>query len=193
MKKIFILILLLFVVSLYGQQTIIAVDVIEPHYTTFTLSATGTETIYVYFLPPAGESSTTRYVVSTSLPTTAVQNAEFINYSATGAGGVSVIPEYVTKEESDSLAAWIHPLVYDATKDAWYISANDSIFIVMDAPRTYTAASIDYLDWTNGECYTFNLTGELQPFAGFALTFYAKLFNVVNSDVKVTLGINIVR
>lgn len=189
MKKVLILLFVLFAVSLFAQGKVISVPIIIPESTTITLDSTATSTIYVSFPPPSGPTSASRTAISTTaFSATSAQSVNRV-FSSTGDVYVSFVADTSVREESDSLTAWIQPYVYEINKNAWYETAADSTFLVFDTPGTYIATSADYLNWTHGKLYGVPLSNELWPCSGFSITFYAKQFNTAGSQTKLYLTI----
>ena len=188
MKKFIILAYLLIFTAVYAQQSVVALDVIRPEFTTVTLDSTASSTIYYIYPPPAGPGSPYRTAISTTAPTSASAQAQNLEFDAKGALTISIIPDSVTADESDSLYAYVQTLIYDPNEAAWYASSNDTLYLVLDTPGTYTATSIDYLNWTSGSCYTADLGGDIMPGAGLAVTVGAYQNDTAGADVKLYVG-----
>ena len=189
MKKILCLILISFG-GLYAQQKQIDLWTIRPEYYTVTLDSTAETIVYYIFPPPAGENSNNRTAISTVAPTSASDQAKNLDFNAKGAIVISMIPDTVTAQESDSLYAYVQSLVYDKNKATWYRATNDTLFLVFDTPGTYTATAIDYLNWTHENCYTSSIGGTsgILPVAGFALTIGQYANDNAGADTKLYLG-----
>jgi hypothetical protein len=179
---------LIFSVLCAAQDKVTTVGLILPEFTTVTLDSSDSQTLYVTFPYTAGPTSARRIQISTTKPTST--SAQAINpvFSSSGNVFVHVIPDTLTRQESDSLYAYIKPLVYDSNKKDWYTSEKDSTFLVFDTIGMYSSTVADYLDWTHGKCYTTTLTNELWPCAGFTITFVQRAFNVATADTKLYLG-----
>ena len=184
----------LLVSTAFGQGKVIAEKLIEPEYITVTIDSITEKTIYYLFPHPRGLASTHRTAPSTTAPTSAsVQVADAPMFSSTGDVFISMVLDTLTASDTDSLYAYVKPLVYDNAKKAFYTSASDVFYLVFDTAGTYTASAIDYLSWTHGYCYTASLSGALWPCAGFALTIDRVSGGVANADVKAYVGIWTVR
>jgi len=136
---------------------------------------------------------TTRWSQQTTLDTVALTTAhpayQRQELQATGDVFVQVLMDTVTRDESDSLIAWIKPYTYDYNKEAWAESANDSTFLVLDTPGVYAQAGVDYLDWTHGKTYTVQLSNELWSSGGFTLHFKQYTYNTAGASSRAFVGV----
>ena len=136
------------------------------------VTLTNSDTAVVYFLLPdnfgnwyASETLPTRYYSGT--------NQRALAWWSSGDIYLALEPNASTgmaAGETDSLSAYIQPLVWDAYDGEFAVVETDKTYLVFDTAGTYTATSADWIDWTTGQEYGCLLTGELWPVAGFALT-----------------------
>jgi len=187
MKKVLAFILLM-AFGLYAQGKEVTLSVIEPEFYTLTLDSTASSIVYYIYPPLAGKSSLQRTSISTTIPTSASTQAAHLEFNSNGALTISMVTDSVTAQESDSLYAYVQTLIYDQNKSTWYRSANDTLFLNFSTAGTYTGTTIDYLDWTHGNCYTANLGGDIMPGAGIAITFGQWASGTAGADTKLYLG-----
>jgi len=189
MKKLFIVVLILFVGVCYGQGRIVGLHRLQPEYITVTCDSTDSTTIYVSFPPASGINSSHRTAISATAFTSASAQAIHQDFVATGDVYISVVTDTSTIEESDSMFAYIKPYFYDATKATWYAVNADKGYLVFDTAGTYIQSTVDYLDWTHGSGYGACLSNELWPCSGFTLTIGQRTYNNAGAASTFYVGI----
>lgn len=137
---------------------------------------TNTDSTIVYVLFPDGNGT---WYISETLPTNlyAAGNPRSTRWWMSGDAYLFLEPNASTgmaANETDSLTAYIQPLVWDEADAEYAIVDVDKTYLVFDTINDYTAASYDWLDWTTGQEYGAVLTGELCPVSGFALSLVQK-------------------
>jgi hypothetical protein len=174
MRKSLILILSFCFASLLAQPKVNDVGVIGVKYQNISMKGVKNivgryQKIYVVF--PSPTKSFQEVYVDTVLPTKALipEQSTNLKFACKGDVGISMYLTETGTEESDSLSAWIKPLVYDDNLATWTTSTNDSTFLVFDTPGTYTSTAADYLNYTKTKTYTTTLVGQLWPGPGFML------------------------
>jgi len=183
----FILFIMLLSVFAIAQTAAILTEV-EPEFYTLNLDSTETATVYYIFPPPQGQQSPRRTAISETAPTSSSSQATYQVYNANGAFTISIVTDSVTADESDSLYAFIRPLFYDSGKSSFYLSTNDTLFLIFDTPQSYIATSADYLNWTHGNLYSSMLGPYLCPAAGFGLTFVQTANDNSGADANIYIG-----
>ena len=154
----------------YGQQIVRTMGLpLKTDYINFDLDSTASCTVYVMHR--------TLGSLNVDPDTSTAQNPPELQY-VTGDLTLGIMPDSVTREESDSLTAYIKPLMAFNQDSTVKIIEKDSTFLVFDTKGTYTATSADYLDWTHHRAYFCNLTGEIWATQGFCI-----IFNQYASDV----------
>jgi len=162
---------ILFIATFIWAQRVETVKVIQPQYITVTLDSTTTATVYYVFPVPQGVGNNRGYAISTTAPTaTTAGQSTYNDFAGNGALSISIIPDILTAEESDSLSVQLNALTYNPTW-GWDITENDDLYLVFDTPGTYTSTSADWLDWTTDLSYIADVSGVMIPAAGFALVF----------------------
>ena len=159
---------------------------ITAQYLTVTLDSTATATVYCLFRPTR-ESNL--FSISETAPTSTAQATRLEEWSCTGDVFISMVLDTLTNQESDSLYAYVQPYVYDATKAAYYTVQTQIEYLVFDTDDTYTQATVDYLDWSQGLCYGTSLSGALWPCAGFVLTIGQAAFDEAGAATTVYLAV----
>ena len=170
---------------------------IVPQYITVSLAGKAipsgslgrTTYVYVVFPPPDGAGSSEASPIREGAFGSGAAQAKNRVYSTSGDVGLSMVTDETGVDESDSLAMWIKPLFYDATKTTWYTSANDSTFLVWGTRGTYTATTKTYFDWASGGAYYIPLSGELWPCAGFAIGIESCMNAQLATVLSIKLGV----
>lgn len=159
---------------------------IKVEHLTVTLDSTATATVYCLFWPTREGA---RFSISETAPTSTSAQARLAEYTATGDVFVSMVLDTLTNQESDSFYVSIQPYVYDNTKQAFYTVQSHIDYLVLDTDDSYTSATVDYLDWTHGNCYGASLTGALWPTAGFVITLGQAAFDEAGAATTVYLSV----
>jgi len=175
---------------LFGQRRNIAVGVNDiVCSTSILLDSTETQTIYIAFPSPSGPGDNS-VPYDTSTIFTASDITGISKQFTAKSIHISIVPDTITIQESDSLVAYYHPLNWSPSKTAWYKASNDSTFLVFSTRASYTNATVSYLDWTHGKNYSAFLTEALiWPGSGIAITFVQYAFD--NAGSATTLNIEV--
>lgn len=139
-------------------------------YINVSITNTASATVYVLFPDASGT-----WYLSETLPTKYYSSPvrRPLQWWASGDAYLFLEPNASTgmaADETDSLTAYIQPLVWDEYDQEFALATVDKTYLVFDTANTYTSTSADWLDWTTGLEYGCLLTGELWPTAGFAIT-----------------------
>lgn len=142
-----------------------------------TFDLVDTEYDIVYVLVP--DTKYANWYISETQPTGLYLNGSPRDLNFVYDGNITLCTEADTSTgmvdaESDSTSLVLIPLVYNPVSSTWELSMNDSTFLVLGTRDTYTATSIDYMDWDSGKTYTCTLSGELLPTGAFAIAFHQK-------------------
>jgi len=188
MRKLLTVILLLALCSpLFGQASIQARHPrIKAQYLTVTLDSSATATVYCLF---EATRNSKQFAISETAPTSTSEATRLAEWNCTGDVFVGMVLETLTQDESDSFYVSVQPYMYDATKAAYYTVASHIDYLVLDTDDSYTAASVDYLDWTSGTAYGASLTGALWPTCGFVLTLGQAAFDSTDAATTVYLSV----
>ena len=160
--------------------------------TTVTLDSSETKTMYLIHPGVDWIGSDKNPVLMWEKPDGDAAISKVDKRDLTGDVFVTVVPEAVTAEESDSLGTYMKPFSYEENTEEWYESGNDSTFLQF-GKGIYTAASMRYLDWDDGEAYTIHLSGELWASPGIAFRWEQAADDVADADVKLNITVEIRR
>jgi hypothetical protein len=192
MKRLIVALLLLTWLPLQAQS-VVNQNEIMVEYVTIELDSTATANLYVLFQPTKEGG---RYAISETAPTkanTGERQTTLKRGLGTGDLAISIIPDTLTRQESDSLAVYYYPYVWDETKAAYYSATTDVKYLVFDTADTYVQTAIDYLDWTHGTMYTSAFSGRILPFSGIHIVFDQKAYDTSTSASTLYVGIWFVR
>ena len=186
MKKLLIFGFLIFSCGLWAQSNTQVSDITHLLSIRVVLDSTDRDTVFIAnpMLYATYKSSTALDSIAPSAPLKSHNK-----WSSNKNMLICIIPEVGTAEESDSLTATLHPYEYSENKEAYYISSNDSLFLVFDTRVTYTATAYDYLNWTDGAMYTCKLTSELWGGSDLALIFWQKAYDTSTADTYLNVEI----
>jgi len=185
-------ILVLFLCSfLYGQDNVYTADVTKSVYIQVALDSADTASIYLLYKNSGGSGGD--FYLSETPPDGSEGQATNLSYIGKGGLAISIVPTFVTAEESDSLSATVQSYNWDKSESAYYASSNDLFYLVFDTYGTYGQAAVDYLNWTTNTMYTSDIGGIIMPGTGLKITFMQKAIDVSDADATISVGFHLLQ
>lgn len=189
MKRLIMILVLATAVSVLAQDK----PYLQRYHTSAVLDSTEQKTMYL-FHPQVDwvYSGSKPSVLSWTKPDSTDLISKVKKQDITGDIFITVVPEAVTAEESDSLYTYAKPFVYEENTSKWYESANDSTFLIF-GKDLYVSGTMDYLNWTDGKAYTLHLSGEVWGSPAIAFRFGQLAGDVADADTKLNITVEIRR
>ena len=189
--KYILLVLLFLVVPLSAQQSVYTADVTKSVYIQVALDSADTASIYLLYKNSGGGGGD--IYLSETAPSGSEGQTTNLSYIGKGSLTISIVPTFVTAEESDSLSATVQSYNWDKSKSAYYASSNDLFYLVFDTYGTYGQAAVDYLNWTTNTMYTADIGGIIMPGTGLKITFMQKAIDVSDADATISVGFHLLQ